>query len=157
MGNTYRKVYLQCVFAVKYRHAALQKEWRGEVFKYISQILKSKGHYPLAVNGYIDHVHLFFDYNGTELIPDLIKDVKKSTNAFIRKKFYKNYNFQWQEGYGIFSHGRNEKDKIIKYLKNQDIHHSRETFKEEYLSFLNAHDIEYKEEYLFDFHEFKNL
>ena len=152
MGNTYRKVYLQCIFAVKNRDACLNKEWDEQVYKYISKILKEKGHFPLAINGHKDHVHLFFDYNGISSIPDLVKEIKTSTTSFIRDKFYRNYNFQWQEGYGIFSHGRDEKHKIIQYVMHQKQHHAKVSFRQEYISFLKAYELDYKEDYLFDFY-----
>ncbi len=144
-------MYVQIVFAVKRREALLDSRWRNRVFKYIAGGLNARGHYSLAVNGHHDHVHIFFDYNGKELIEDLVREIKKSSAKFIKDERLSNFKFEWQSGYGVFTHGYREKPTIIEYIRNQEEHHSKTTFKEEYLSFLKAYDIEFKKEYLFEF------
>ncbi len=105
MANTYSSINLQIVFSVKNRPALLEKQWRGEIFPYMSGIINERGIYSLAVNGVSDHVHLFFDYKGKELISDLIREVKKSSNSYIKEKGWIKSKFKWQSGYGVFSHG----------------------------------------------------
>ena len=151
MANTYKKIYVQIIFAVKNRDALLHKNWRDEVFRYIAGIINNRDHYSLAVNGSHDHIHIFFDYNCKELIPDLVREIKKSSNQFIVDKKFTKYKFEWQSGYGLFSHGYREKQTIIEYIKNQKEHHSSRTFKEEYLNLLHSFEIEFKDQYLFDF------
>ncbi len=151
MANTYRKLNLQIVFAVKNRQALLHKSWRGELFKYIAGVINRRGHFSLAVNGVSDHLHIFFDYNGQELIGDLVREIKKSSNNYINDKNLCSSKFQWQSGYGVFSHGYREKDIIINYVKNQELHHKKQTFREEYVAFLKSYEIEFKEEYMFSF------
>jgi REP element-mobilizing transposase RayT len=153
MANTYRKVYLHIVFAVKNRKALLDKSWRNELFAYMAGSLNKREHYSLAVNGFTDHVHLFFDYNCNELISDLVREIKKSSNDFIKEKGVCKEKFEWQSGYGVFSNGYREKDTIIKYILNQEKHHSKRKFQEEYLSLLENHEIEFKNEYVFEFFE----
>lgn len=153
MANTYSKILLQVVFAVKNRNALLDKEWRSEVFSYMAASLNQRGNYSLAVNGYNDHVHLFFDYKSKELIQDIVREIKKSSNHFINEKFIQKGNFEWQTGYGVFSHGFRERGIIIEYITNQEEHHSKRKFKDEYLSLLENFEIEFKNEYLFDFLE----
>ena len=153
MANTYKKVYIHLVFSVKGRKCLLKKEWRAEVFSYISGILKNRGHYPLAVNGHIDHIHILFDYSLKELLPDLVREIKKSSTAYIKEKGFIKFKFGWQSGYGIFSVGWKEKKQMINYILNQELHHKKRTFKEEYLSLLQKFEIEYKDEYVFDFFE----
>ena len=104
MADTYLKIYLQVIFAVKNRNATLKKEWREEVYKYMAGILNERGNYSLAVNGIHDHVHLFFDYKVKEDISDLVREIKKSSNKFIKKKGFTKFNFEWQTGYGAFSY-----------------------------------------------------
>ena len=145
MANSYKKVYLHVVFAVKYRTALLDSSWRNEVFAYIAGALNQRGHFSLAVNGYLDHIHLFFDYNCNELISDLVREIKKSSNHFIKEKKYTKHKFDWQGGYAVFSNGYREKDQIIKYIVNQEKHHLKRSFKEEYLSLLKKYDIEFKD------------
>ncbi|MBY5957893.1 transposase [Membranicola marinus] len=153
MANKYLKIYIQIIFAVKYREAILAKSWRSELFSYMSTSLLDRGNYPLAVNGSYDHVHLFFDYRDTELISDLVRELKKSSNSFIKNKGFTRSKFQWQTGYGAFSYSYREKGKIIEYIRNQEKHHQKVRLKDEYLSMLNDFEIDFKDEYLFDFLE----
>lgn len=151
MANTYRKVYLHIVFAVKNREALLEKFWRHRLFEYVSKSLTARGHKALAVNGYVDHIHLFFNYSCNELISDLVREIKKSSNKFINDNNLSKFKFEWQSGYGVFSCSYNDVDKIINYIKNQESHHKKETFKSEYLLLLENYEIEFKDEFVFKF------
>jgi putative transposase len=151
MANTYRKLYLQIIFAVKNREALLEKPWRPELFKYIAGTINQRKHYSLAVNGTQDHIHIFLDYNGRELIEDLVREIKKASSDFIKDKELSSFKFEWQSGYGVFSHGYREKSIVIDYVKNQEEHHRKKSFREEYMAFLRSYEIDYKDEYLFDF------
>lgn len=155
MANTYKKVYLHIVFAVKNRKALLDKSWRHRLFIYMSEALRKGGHYPLAVNGHLDHVHLFFDYSCNELISELVREIKKSSNQFIVQNKLSTFKFEWQSGYGVFSNSAAEKDRIIKYIINQNEHHNSRSFKDEYLSMLKKYEIDFKNEYVFEFFENK--
>jgi putative transposase len=95
MANTYKKVYLHIVFAVKYRNALLHKSWRGNLFAYMAGVLNSRGHFLFAGNGYDDHVHLFFDYSCIELIADLVREVKKTSSSFIKENNLVSVKFEW--------------------------------------------------------------
>jgi putative transposase len=153
MADTYRKVYLHIVFAVKYRQALLDKSWRGNLFAYIAGILNQRGHFSLAVNGYSDHIHLFFHYSCNELIADLVREIKKASNQYIKENKLSPFKFEWQNGYGVFSNGYREKDTVIKYILNQEEHHGKQSFRKEYLALLKKYEIEYKDEYVFEFFE----
>lgn len=153
MANTYKKVQLHIVFAVKNRQAILDKSWRGKVFAYISGVLKERGHYSLAVNGYYDHIHILLEYNLNELIPDLVREIKKSSSKYIKDNRFTNHHFEWQPGYGIFSVGWKEVSTVIDYIRNQEEHHQKRTFKDEYHSLLGKYKIGYKDEYVFKFFE----
>ena len=151
MANTYRKMYLQVIFAVKNRRALLHKSWRADLFKYIAGIINNRNHFSLVVNGVQDHVHLFFDYKGHELVEDLVREIKKASSNYIKDKNLTPYKFEWQSGYGVFSHGYKEKSKVIEYVMNQEEHHRKKSFREEYMAFLKSYEIEFKDEYVFDF------
>ena len=153
MANTYRKIYLQIIFAVKNRQALLHKSWRHDLFKYTAGIVNNRKHYSLAVNGVHDHVHIFLDYKAHELIEDLVREIKKASNSYIKDRKLSPFKFEWQSGYGVFSHGYREKNIIIDYVKNQEEHHCKKSFRAEYMSFLKSYDIDFKEEYVFDFLE----
>ena len=151
MPNTYTKIHIQLVFAVQNRNALLQKPWRQELFSYMAGTIHKRGNYTFAVNGVHDHVHLFFDYKGKELLSSLVRELKKSSNDFIKANKFTNFKFNWQEGYGAFSHGYRERDKVINYIKNQEEHHRKKSFQKEYLTFLDEYEMEFKDEYLFSF------
>ena len=151
MGNTYKKVYLHIVFAVKNKNALLDKAWRQDVFSYISGVINNKGHYSLAVNGYHDHIHILIDYSLQELIPDLVREIKKASSTYIKEQNLSPFHFEWQVGYGVFSVGWKEKLTVLNYIVNQEKHHATRSFKEEYLAILAAYEVEFKDEYLFDF------
>lgn len=151
MANTYKKVYIHLVFSVEHREALLGHQWRDEVFSYISGILKERKHFPLAVGGYSDHIHILFDYNLLELIPDLVREIKKASNIFIEEKKFSKYKFNWQSGYGVFSVGWKEKEQMINYIMNQEKHHKHKSFKKEYMSLLKSFNIEFSDTYVFEF------
>ena len=151
MANTYRKLYLQIIFAVKNREALLHKSWRSDLFKYMTGTINHRGHFSLAVNGTHNHVHLFLDYHGHELIEDLVREIKKSSSSYIKKNKLSPFKFEWQTGYGVFSHGYREKDIIIDYVKNQEAHHEKTSFRKEYMIFLKSYEVDFKDEYVFEF------
>ncbi len=150
MASTFSQIYIQSVFAVKGRANALHKSWREDVFKYISGIIKNKGHKPIIVNGVQDHVHIFFGLKPAIAISDLIRDVKNNSTNFINKNNWLKGRFCWQAGYGAFSYGHSQIKNVYSYVKNQEIHHQKRTFREEYLEFLNKYDLPHEERFLFD-------
>ncbi len=105
----------------------------------------------LAIGTMPDHIHMFIGYNVNQLIPDLVEKIKTSSNIWIRDNKLSKFHFEWQKGYGAFSHSRSQLDTIVKYVLNQEMHHKRKSFKEEYLEMLRQNDIEFKYEYVFDF------
>ena len=131
----------------------MHKSWRSELFQYIAGIINNRKHHSLAVNGVENHIHIFFDYNCRELIEDLVREIKKASNAYINDKNLCNHKIEWQSGYGVFSHGYQEKGIIIDYIKNQEEHHRKKTFRQEYMDLLKLNEIDFKDEYVFDFLE----
>jgi putative transposase len=153
MSGTFSQVYIQVVFAVKGRQNLLQKPWRDEVFKYMAGIIKGKNQKPIIVNGVEDHVHLFIGLKPSMSISDLIRDVKNNTTNFINEQKFILGKFSWQEGYGAFSYSHSQIESVYQYILNQEEHHHKKTFKEEYLEFLKKFEIEYDEKYLFEWIE----
>ena len=150
MAGSYSQIYIQYVFAVKGRQNLLQKPWREEVFKYISGIIKGKNQKPIIVNGVSDHVHVFVGLKPAMPIPDLIRDIKNNSSNFINENKWVNGKFSWQEGYGVFSYSHSQIDKVYRYIANQEAHHEKKTFKDEYIDFLVKSGIDYDEKYLFE-------
>ena len=150
MAGSYSQIYLQYVFAVKGSQNLLQKPWREEVFKYISGIIKGKNQKPIIVNGVSDHVHVFVGLKPAMPIPDLIRDIKNNSSNFINENKWVNGKFSWQEGYGVFSYSHSQIDNVYRYIANQEAHHEKKTFKDEYVDFLVKSGIDYDEKYLFE-------
>ena len=99
------------------------------------------------------HIHIFIGYYLNNLIPDLVVRIKTSSNAGIKEKKLSKYKFDWQKGYGAFTHSRSQLDTVVKYVLNQEVHHQKKSFREEYIEMLIKNEIDYKEQYLFDFFE----
>ena len=141
----------QLVFAVKYRDRLLTKEIRAEVFSYMSGILTNRKHKSIIINGMSDHVHILFGSNPNDKLSDLVACLKRDSSSFINEKNWFKGKFHWQDGYGAFSYGRSQLDKIYNYILNQENHHNRRTFREEYIELLNKFEVKYEDKYLFEF------
>ncbi len=150
MANTYTQLNIQLVFAVKGRDSLLKKSFRYELFMYISGILKEINQFPLAVNGYLDHVHVFFEMNPNNSVSEISRILKSNSSKWINDKNFLMNKFNWQSGYGAFSYSRSHRDKVIKYIMNQEKHHKKKTFKDEYLDFLASFNIKHEKKYLFE-------
>jgi REP element-mobilizing transposase RayT len=154
MPGTYTQLYVQIIFAVKNRNALIKKDWQERLFSYIAAIIDSKGHKSIIVNGVADHVHILVSLNPSASISDLVRDLKNNSSKFVNENKLSPFKFNWQEGYGAFSYSRSQLNTVYNYILNQEEHHRKKTFKEEYIEFLKAFEIEYSEKYLFDW--FKN-
>ncbi|MEO8239516.1 MAG: IS200/IS605 family transposase [Flavobacterium sp.] len=153
MANTYSQIYVQIVFAVKGRENLIKKENREELHKFITGIISNRGQKLLAIFAMPDHVHILIGMKPNLSISDLVRDIKAGSSKFINDNKWINIKFNWQEGYGAFSYSKSHLDNVIKYILNQEENHKKQTFKEEYLSFLEKFEIEYDEKYLFDWVE----
>jgi len=151
MADTYSQSYFHLVFAVKNRDALIRKEWKDEFEKYIAGIIQNHGHKLLAIGAMPDHVHIYIGYNLNHLIPNLVEEIKTSSNKWVKENRLSKFSFAWQKGYGAFSHSKSQLDRVVKYVLNQEVHHRKKTFREEYLEILRKNEIEYKDEYVFDF------
>lgn len=150
MAGTFSQIYLQVVFAVKGRENLIAKPWRSELHKYISGIITGKGQKSIIVNGVADHIHCFVGLKPSMTISDLVRDIKNNSTNFINKNKFVKGKFSWQEGYGVFSYSHSHISDVYNYILNQEEHHKKKTFKEEYLEFLNKFEIPYEERYLFE-------
>jgi len=151
MADTYTQCYFHLVFAVKNRDALIKKSWKDDLEKYITGITQNHKHKLLAIYSMPDHIHIFFGYNVNQLIPNLIEEIKTSSNAWIKKERLSKYQFEWQKGYGAFTHSQSQIDAVVKYIRNQETHHQKKSFRVEYLEILKKNEIEFKDEYVFDF------
>lgn len=149
MANTYTQIHLQFVFAVKYRKALILPSFKDELYQYITGIIQHYDHKVLAINGVEDHIHIFIGMRPTQSISDLLQDIKGSSSKWINEKEFLKQKFEWQGGYGAFSYSKSHVQNVINYIANQEKHHKKETFREEYLKFLKVFEIDYDENYIF--------
>ena len=148
MANTYTQIYLQFVFAVQDRVSLIQSDWKDELYKYITGIVQNNKHKLIAINGMPNHLHVFVGYKPHQLIPDLLQDIKGSSSRWINSRKLVKGKFRWQEGYGAFSYSHSHLDNVVKYIMNQEQHHKKRTFGEEYNELLKKIDVVYDEKYL---------
>ncbi|GEM55441.1 transposase [Flavobacterium branchiophilum] len=153
MANTYSQIYIQIVFAVKGRQNLIMKENREELHKFITGIVTNREQKLLSIFAMSDHVHILVGLKPNISISDLVRDIKAGSSKFINDSKWINGKFNWQEGFGAFSYSKSNLDNVIKYILNQEEHHKKRTFKEEYIDFLKKFEIEYNEKYLFEWIE----
>jgi putative transposase len=149
MPNTYTQIHIQCVMAVKFRQALIQSAWKEQLHKYITGIVQNHGHKMIAVNSMPDHLHMFFGFRPNQSLSDLMRLVKGESSEWINKQQFAPAIFRWQEGYGAFSYSRSHVQAVTDYIMNQEEHHRKKTFLEEYQQFLEQFEVEYDERYIF--------
>ena len=153
MANTYTKAHFHLIFAPKNREALIKKEWKNDLEKYITGIVQNKKHKMLAINCMPDHVHVFIGYSTSQLLPNLVRDIKAGTSKLINDRRWVFGKFECQAGYGAFSYSKSQIDSVVKYILYQKKHHEKQSFKEEYIEFLTKFEIDYKNEYVFEFYD----
>jgi len=149
MANTYTQIHLHVVFAVQNRVSLISGQWNDRLYQYISAILSNKGHKPLVINGMPDHVHLVFGMRPVEALADLMRDVKGDSSAWINSSKLVMGKFRWQDGYGAFTCSKSQLPSLIRHVHNQQLHHQKRSFAEEYKALLNKAEIDYDPRYLF--------
>jgi len=147
--NTYTQIHIQAIVAVKFRAAVIMPPWKERLHQYITGIVQSYNHKMLSINTMPDHLHLFFGLRPAQSLSDLMKLVKGESSEWINKQGLTPSVFRWQEGYGAFSYARSQVKIVAKYIEDQEIHHHKKTFLEEYQEFLRKFEIEYDEQYIF--------
>jgi putative transposase len=153
MANTYSQMYVQIVFVVKGRQNLISSEHRVDLEKFICGIIKNRGQIMLAVYCMPNHTHVLIAFKPTIAISDLARDVKAGSSKFINDSHWLRCRFNWQEGFGAFTYSKRQVETVVNYIKNQEDHHKKKSFKEEYYEFLKEYEIEFDEKYLFDWVE----
>ncbi len=149
MANTYTQLYIHVVFAVRNRQSLIHPDWEEKIYKYITGIVTNQGHKLLAINGMPDHLHILIGMKPVQSLSDLIKAIKGDSSKWINQNNFIKAHFSWQEGFGAFSYAKPQLDNVIKYILNQKEHHKKKSFRDEYIGFLKAYDVEYDERYIF--------
>jgi putative transposase len=149
MANTYTQIYIHIVFAVEGRQSLILPEHNGELQKYITGIISGQKQKLIAINNMPDHLHLLIGLRPDSSLSDLVRDVKASSSKFINEKRWVAGRFSWQEGFGAFSYSRSQLGAVIRYVENQQKHHARKSFREEYVELLEKFNVDYDRRYIF--------
>jgi REP element-mobilizing transposase RayT len=149
MANTYTQIYIHVVFAVEGRQNLIKPEHNNELQKYITGIVSAQKQKLIAVNNMPDHLHLLAGLRPDSSLSDLVRDVKANSSRFINEKRWVAGRFSWQEGFGAFSHSRSQLDAVIRYIENQQKHHAKKSFREEYVALLEKFGVDYDPRYIF--------
>lgn len=149
MANTYTQIYIHVVFAVEGRQNLIRSENNDELQKYITGIVSAQNQKLIAINNMPDHVHILIGLKPDLALSDLVRDIKAGSSGFINRKRWVRGRFGWQEGFGAFSYSRSQLDTVIRYIQNQQKHHAKKSFRQEYVELLEKFGVEYDARYIF--------
>jgi len=153
MPGTYSQIYIHVIFAVKGRTSLIQPEWEERLFQYITGIVQNKEQKMLAINGISNHIHFLIGMKPSCCLADIVREIKKFSNEFIKENRFSKFKFNWQEGYGAFSYSHSQIGSVITYIQNQKNHHKKSSFRNEYINFLDKFNIQFEERFLFEWNE----
>ena len=149
MPNTYTQIQIHFVFAVKFRQALISKVRKEELHQFITGIFQQNNHKVLQINSMPDHIHIFIGLRPHQSIASLIQNVKTESSKWIKAEGFCPKPFAWQEGYGAFSYAKSLVNNVIRYIQNQEIHHRKESFLDEYKRILIGFDVDWNTQYIF--------
>ena len=150
MAQSLSKVYVHITFSTKNRQNLIDDKIKESLFEYLGGICKGLECSPIQVGGYKNHIHVLCLLSKKVAQMKLMEELKKRSSLWIKTKGDNYSNFYWQDGYGIFSVNPTEIDVVVDYIKNQEKHHEKLSFKDELLAFLRKYKVEYDERYLWD-------
>ncbi|ASB50762.1 IS200/IS605 family transposase [Alkalitalea saponilacus] len=146
--STYTQIIYQVVFGTKNNQYILSAPNRQKLFMYIAGILKKKNCHIYRINGVENHIHILFSLHPSVSLSSIVKDIKLASNSYIKSNNLFEKFVGWQSGYGAFTYSMKDKDRLIEYIKNQEEHHRKKSFREEYVELLDEHGVTFDEEYL---------
>ena len=149
MANTYTQLHIHLIFVTQYRNASISYKFEKRLYEYLIAIIQNHNHKVLAINGMPDHIHILLGLRPNQSISELVQFVKSSSSKWINDEKLTNTKFAWQEGFGAFSYSKSDVEKVIKYIKNQKTHHSKTSFKDEYLKILQNTGVDFDPKYIF--------
>jgi REP element-mobilizing transposase RayT len=149
MANTYSQIYIQVVFAVESRQNLIDPSHNDKLQKYITGIVTKQRHKLIAINNMPDHVHILIGQRPNSALSSLVGDVKSGSSNFINRQRWVKGRFNWQEGFGAFSYSRSQLDAVVRYVQDQQKHHQKRSFRDEYIALLDKFQVPYDERYIF--------
>jgi putative transposase len=153
MANSYTQLYVQIVFSVKGRENLIKEKFRDELEKVMCGIVSKHKSKTYVIYCNPDHTHIFVGLHPALSVSKLVEQIKSGSSNWLNEKKYIAGKFNWQDGYGAFTYSKSQIDNVVKYILNQSEHHKQQSFREEYLSFLNKFEVDYEPKYLFEWYE----
>ncbi len=150
MPQSLSKVYLHLVFSTKNRERTIPDDIRAPLHSYMGGILRDLGCTPIEINTEPDHAHILFIMSRTQTISDVVGNIKKGSNDWLRQQRHEFSDFYWQTGYAIFSVSQSAVDEVRQYIRTQREHHARVFFQDEFRAFLRRYEIDFDEHYVWD-------
>ena len=150
MANTYTQIYVHVIFAVEGRYNLIKKQYKENIHRYITGIIQSKKQKVIAINSMPDHVHILIGIKPNMALSDLVRDIKAGSSKHINESRWIAGRFNWQEGFGAFSYSHSQLDVVAQYIRDQEKHHTRRRFQEEYMELLRKFNVNYNPKYVFD-------
>ncbi len=149
MADTYTQIYIHVIFAVEGRQNLIPLEHNDELQKFVTGIVSARGQKLIAINNMPDHVHLLVGLLPDATLSNLVRDVKANSSRFIKEKRWVAGRFSWQEGFGAFSYSRSQLGPVIRYIENQQKHHAKKSFQQEYIELLEKFNVDYDRRHIF--------
>ena len=149
MANTYTQIYIHIVFAVQGRQSLIGQKHNDELQKYITGIVSGQGQKLIAINNMPDHCHILIGQRPTIALSDLVRQIKAGSSGFINDRRWVAGKFSWQEGFGAFSYSHSQISTVVRYIQNQQEHHQRKSFSQEYVELLKRFNVSHDERYIF--------
>ncbi len=148
MPNTYCQLYVHYVFAVQNRMSLIRPEWKEHLYQYLNGIIVHQKNHLYAVNGVSNHLHILVSMNANQSPSDLMYYLKRCSSIWINNEKLVAGRFSWQDGFGAFSYGKSQISSLIQYIDNQEKHHCKQSFNDEYQQFLRLFEVDYNPKYL---------
>ncbi len=150
MGSTFTNLKYHLVFSTKHRKDIIQEQFRESVYSYLGGIIRSEKGKMITTGGTNNHVHILARFPQSATVSNMLQQIKGSSSKWVNEENFLPFRFRWQSGYGAFTVSESMVDIVSRYIENQDAHHQKMTFKEEFIMLLKKHGIEYDEKYLWD-------
>ena len=148
MAQSLSKLYVHIIFHIKHREVPIRQNTANELYAYIGAIIKDNESIPIQINGIHDHIHILCVMSKNITLSHLVEEIKRHSSRWIKTKGLYYRKFFWQKGYAAFSVSPSVHDRTLEYIANQEQHHKKRTFQDEYLLFLKEYGIEYDEAFL---------
>lgn len=150
MPNTFTQIHIHIITAVRFRESLIAKSWKERLHAYITGIVQNFGHKMISINSMPDHLHFLFGCRPTQSISDLMELLKGKSSTWVNDQRLCKGNFRWQEGYGAFSYAKSQLPNVCHYIENQELHHRKKTFREEYIELLEDFEVEFDQRFIFN-------